>query len=283
METIKISENDLARMQRLGEGACATVYKYNEDQVVKIFKKEQMDIINEESFFQLFGIENNTCVFPRCRVEVDGFYQGYSMQFVDGCKFIDVAKQIDLNLLIEAILTAENNIRQLAPHKILFEDDNDGGLMWTKNGEIKITDTDQFYRSSDMTEEETCNENLFHFNSLIELVTGFMSGPLYEYLNGKKEFYEIYGNYSCAYLSGKSISITILFKKAIEIFTKEFGVAPNSIEEMESILKEHNLFNPDDGLNVPDSLSLDDFLSRFGTSSQETTNVLKETPPRIKK
>lgn len=242
METMKLSSDEISKLPNLGGGACATVYKYSDELAVKVFKKQGMELHNEESFSEIFGIENETYVFPKCRIEIDGTFQGYAMQYIDGSMLDQVVKEIDLKTLTEAIRKAESDLKLLSADKIMFNDVNQGGLMWTKDGKIKVIDTDFFLKYEDIAEEKTYSHNLEHFNTMIEMETGFMEGPLYKYLSSKQEYFELYNEYVRAAWTGKSMSVTVLFDKAVEVFTQEFGITPSNITEMETILKENNLF-----------------------------------------
>ena len=49
-EIIKINSEKLNRMQVLGRGACSVVYKYGDNQVVKVLNESGMKLHNEEQF-----------------------------------------------------------------------------------------------------------------------------------------------------------------------------------------------------------------------------------------
>lgn len=252
METMKLSSDEISKLPNLGGGACATVYKYSDELAVKVFKKQGMELHDEESFSKIIGIENKTCVFPKCRIEIDGTFQGYAMQYIDGSMLDHVVKEIDLKTLTEAIRKAERDLKLLSADKIMFNDVNQGGLMWTKDGEIKVIDTDFFLKNEDIAEEKTYSHNLEHFNTMIEMETGFMEGQVYQYLSSKQEYFKLYNEYVRAAWTGKSMSVTVLFDKAVEVFIQEFGITPNSIEDMETILKENNLFIQEEvGTEIP--------------------------------
>ena len=63
-EIIKINSEKLNRMQVLGRGACSVVYKYGDNQVVKVLNESGMKLHNEEQFEQLLRINNDICAFP---------------------------------------------------------------------------------------------------------------------------------------------------------------------------------------------------------------------------
>ena len=82
METLKITSNELAQMEELGRGACSTVYKYGTDLVIKMLNEKGIEMHNEKEFSNLIGIKNSTCVFPKSKVEMNGKFQGYTMDYV---------------------------------------------------------------------------------------------------------------------------------------------------------------------------------------------------------
>ena len=242
MEKVRFSRSDLTQLRQLGFGAIAEVYKLNEELVLKVFKKTNHGALKEESFIDKVGIKNETCVFPKFLAEIDGEFQGYLMDYIEGEMLGDVVKKLDLTLLIAAIQKAENDIKDLSKDKIIFDDVNQGSLMWTKDNQIKVVDTDFYFKDKDISEEEASRHNLESFHTMLEMETGFLNGPINSFLKSKKEYNDCYTEYMKASIAGKPISITLLLLKAVEVFQKEFGVTPRSIEEMETILKEHNLY-----------------------------------------
>lgn len=244
METMILKGNELSQLQNLGGGACATVYKFSDDLALKIFKEKGIELHDEETFSKLVGVENETCIFPKCRVKIDGQFQGYAMQYVNGSMLADTIKNIDLKTLIEAIQEAEKDLRLLATDKILINDLNQGGLMWSNEGKIKVIDTDFFQKNEDITEEQAYSHNLESFNSMIEMELGILSGQtniLIDFLQSNAEYNKLYMDYMLSSLKGDNMSVTELLSKALELFKNEFGIVAHSIEDMETILKEKNL------------------------------------------
>lgn len=244
METMIFSKEELNQLQNLGGGACATVYKFNGDLAIKIYKENGIELHDEESFSKLIGVENETCIFPKARVEIDGQFQGYAMQYVDGYMLGDLIKSIDLKTLIDAINKAEKDLQQLAAKKILLVDLNQGSLMWSNNGNIKIIDTDFFKQNKEISEEQAYSHNLESFNSLIEMELGILSGQtnsIIDFLQSNDEYTKLYMDYMLSSLKGNAMSVTELLSKAIEIFKSEFGIDVSNINEMEKFLKENNL------------------------------------------
>lgn len=244
METIKLNSKDIEHLQKLGRGACATVYKYGDNLVIKVFNEKGMELHDEEGFSGILGVENGTCIFPQCLVDIDENFQGYAMQYVEGTELQNVIKELDIRTLISAIQKVEEDIRTLSPDKILFEDLNQGGIMWSNEDGIKIIDTDFFTRSDDITEEECFSHNLKNFNTMIEMELGILTGQsnkVTDFLQSNAEYNQLYTDYFISSLNGSNMSVTELLNKATEIFEKEFGVRTNSIAEMETILTERIL------------------------------------------
>lgn len=176
-EIIKINSEMLNKMQVLGRGACSVVYKYGDNQVVKVLNESGMQLHNEEQFEQLLRINNDICAFPQNKVEIDGKFQGYTMEFVDGQQLQEKVGEINLDTLIGAIKKAEQDIRNLAQDKVFFQDLNQGGIMWEeKSDRIKIIDTDFFEVHEDFEVEECFNANMASFNTMLEMELGIMSG-----------------------------------------------------------------------------------------------------------
>ena len=162
---------------------------------------------NEDEFSNLFGIKNSTCVFPRSKVEIDEKFQGYTMDYVQGEELHKVIKQLDFPTLISAIQKVEDDLKQLSTEKVVFQDLNQGGIMWNKEKNcIKIIDTDFFEKNENINEEQCYNANITSFNSMIEMELGIINGQgtkLSEYLQRNPEFSQLYTKYMIYSLNGK--------------------------------------------------------------------------------
>lgn len=242
MQTIKIKSGELAQMPKLGRGACSTVYKYGADLVIKVLNDKGIELHNEEEFSNLIGIENSTCIFPKNRVEIDGNFQGYTTDYVQGEPLRESIKRIDLITLISAIKQVESDLMQLASEKVLFQDLNQGGIMWdSANGRIKIIDTDFFIKNKSAESQRCYNHNIKSFNTMIEMELGILNGQdtkLLEYLMGNEKYSELYQEYLIASLMDENRSVTELITKAVELFENDFGVKINTIEEMQQLIGE---------------------------------------------
>lgn len=242
METIQITSSELSQMQELGRGACSIVYKYGTDFVIKALNEKGIELHNENEFSSIIGIENSTCVFPKNRVEIDGSFRGYTMDYVQGVPLHEVIKKIDIPTLISAIKNVESDLKQLSSEKVLFQDLNQGGIMWDEaENRIKIIDTDFFEKNETITEEQCYSANITSFNSMIEMELGILNGQgvkLSEYLQNNPEFSKLYTKYMIYSLNGKNMSVTELVDKAVEIFKNDFGTKVNSIEEMQQLIGE---------------------------------------------
>lgn len=242
METLQITSNELSQMQELGRGACSIVYKYDNDLVIKALNEKGIELHNEDEFSSIVGIENSTCVFPKNKVEIDGIFKGYTMDYVQGVPLHEIIKKIDIPTLISAIKKVESDLKQLSSEKVLFQDLNQGGIMWDEaENRIKIIDTDFFEKNEDIKEEQCYSANITSFNSMIEMELGIINGQgtkLSEYLQSNPDFSKLYTKYMIYSLNGRNISVTELVDKAVEIFEKNFGIKVNSIDEMQQLIGE---------------------------------------------
>lgn len=242
METIQITSDELSKMQELGRGACSIVYKYDNDLVIKVLNEKGIELHNEDEFSSIIGIENSTCVFPKNKVEIDGNFSGYTMEYVNGIPLYETIKGIDLQTFISAIKKVESDLKQLSSQKVLFQDLNQGGIMWDEaEHRIKIIDTDFFQRNESIEEEQCYSANITSFNTMIEMELGILNGQgtrLSDYLHSNPEFRTLYTKYMLYSLNGKNMSATELINKAVEIFEKEFGTKVKSIADMQQLIGE---------------------------------------------
>lgn len=69
------------------------VYKYGADLVIKALNEKGMELHNKDEFSSIIGIENSTCVFPKNKVETDGNFKGYTMDYIQGVPLHEVIKK----------------------------------------------------------------------------------------------------------------------------------------------------------------------------------------------
>ncbi len=242
MEDLDISSEELKKMHQLGRGACSIVYQYDENLVIKALNEKGLEMHNEEEFSNLIGIENDTFIFPQSRVKIDGKFQAYTMEYVEGTKLDENIEQIQIQKLKLAIKKVENDLVKLASDKILIKDLNQGSIMWDAQKEdIKIIDTDFFEKNENITEKQCYAANINSFNNILEMELGILNGQetkLSKYLQKNEEYNKLYRKYLISPLNGKNISITELLDKAVEIFENDFEITINNIEQIQEILNE---------------------------------------------
>lgn len=242
MRNLGISKDELAKMYSPGRGTNSTVYKYNDRLALKVLNQDGLRGYDEKEFLNILGIQNSTCVFPQEMVEVGEGSLGYLMDYVQGTTLIKIIKKIDFSTLIAAIKRVEEDTHELSKIKMIFEDLNQGGLMWDEEKyKIRIIDTDFFIKADKATEEECYERSIESFYSLIEQELGIIDGigsRLAEYLQNNSEFSTLYAEHILSSLRGKNRSVIELIEKAIEIFEQDFGRRPKNIEEMEQLLEE---------------------------------------------
>lgn len=242
-------------MTELGRGACSVVYKYDDATVVKLFNESGKKMFTPEAFSQLVGLSNATCVFPQQEISIDGEFAGYSMEYVKGKKLHEVIDTLDIQTLIDSIKKVEMDLQALSKEKVLFQDVNQGNIMWDEqNGCIKVIDTDFFERSENVTEQQCYSNNISSFNNILEMELGMLNGQgskLSQFLHNNPEFNKLYRKYTIYSLNGKNISVTELIKKAIEIIENEYGTKCTTFAEINQILPEQDIDLEQGPVDVP--------------------------------
>ena len=129
---MKITPEFLSRLEKIGKGACADVYKY-EDKALKILNESGKAMTNLQETSKIVGIKNDTFVLPeQILTGVNGEVVGYVLELVDGQAFIDdnIIKNIDFDTLKGAIEKVEKDLQQLSANKIVCDDLNHKNIMW---------------------------------------------------------------------------------------------------------------------------------------------------------
>lgn len=110
-------------------------------------------------------------------LEIDGKFQGHTMEYVQGVPLHNVIKQMDIPTIISVIKSVERDLQQLSEEKILFQDLNQGGIMWDEDkSKIKIIDTDFFEKNESIEPSQCYSSNITSFNSMIEMELGIING-----------------------------------------------------------------------------------------------------------
>ena len=218
-----INVNRVKNLPSLGEGACATVYRYN-NEAFKIFKGTG-EIPSYEELMQIIGINNEACVFPKdVLVDERGQMVGYVMEYIEGTRLADNIGQINIQSLQLAISKLEQELQLLANDKVLFNDFNIGNVMWEdKTQTIKIIDTDFFQRNQQLTSEQVFHHNLGDFNT---------QGEFADYLRNSESFNEIYNKYMQRQFRGDNVSINELISAIKSVTEKDFGKEFSTLGEM---------------------------------------------------
>lgn len=255
---IEITFDQLKKMEILGRGACSTVYKYSTDTVIKVLNQKGLELHDEDTFSNIVGIKNSICVFPRDRVYIDGTFQGYTMECVQGRPLYESIRGIDLDQLMLAIQQVEEDLKKLSLERIVFKDLNQGSIMWdNEKGQIKIIDTDFFKKNENIQPEECYKHNMTDFNTMLLMELGILNGQdtdLLNYLMNNSIFSEAYNQYILESFLGENKSVRELIGKAVEVFKNEFDVKAKSIQEMEQLIRERiggNLENPIKEEDIP--------------------------------
>lgn len=121
---MEITIDELKKIQCLGKGACATVYKYDDETAIKVFNEKGKEMHVSDTFDKLIGIKNDTCIFPQQEVTINDETSGYTMELVEGKPIHEKIKTINIQDLIEAIEIVEKDLKDLAKEKVLFQDFN---------------------------------------------------------------------------------------------------------------------------------------------------------------
>lgn len=129
---MEITPEYLGSLEKIGKGACADVYKY-EDKALKVLNESGKAMTNLQETSKLVGIKNNTFVLPEeILTGTDGEVIGYILELVDGRAFIDdnIIKNIGFDTLKDSIAKVEQDLQQLSANKVVCSDLNHKNIMW---------------------------------------------------------------------------------------------------------------------------------------------------------
>lgn len=228
--------SEVERLEKIGQGKCADIYRKDKE-AYKILKdnSDSRKFYSKEMLQKLVGIKTELCVFPNDIIEdKDGKLLGYSMDYIKGNKFYDVFKKIPLEKLIQELKVAENDIKEIADKKVIFEDMHFDNIMWNEEkNTIQIIDTDFFDKSEGLSYDEIYSANSRKF---AQSITDMLGLKIFEYTQNNENMKEFYDAWHLKYRNNESVSIQEYLINLNKVMEEDFGSKFNSISEMEEAL-----------------------------------------------
>lgn len=243
----------LEDLEKIGFGACADVYRYDDGNALKVIKEHMLPDYDLDGLNKLVGIQNGICIFPNKLLYVNGKFRGFYLEYTPGKKLIDIIDYIDFKVLFESIKEAEEGLKKLAEEHILFSDYNHGAILFEEeNKKFRIVDTEPFIVCKDIGCETIYENNIEQFYSELLMELKLMNGKLNNFLSMDEEYALIYKKYMVStFTKEKIIPVSEVIKAAIKVFEKEFGKTPRTIAEMNALV---DLYNEANGITeVPDN------------------------------
>ena len=232
----KINMDKLANLEKIGEGACAEVYKFR-DYAIKVFKSTGQ-VPDYNNLQDLIGTRNGTCIFPLDLMEdLNGNNVGYIMQYIDGTKLDNVISEIDFETLQSALQNVEQDFRSLSEDRIVLNDFNVGNVLWDKNSNsMKIIDTDFYQKNNSLTQEEVYKYNQRRFNSEIETIIGIRDGELIQFLNSSGEFQQFHKDYLTRSFKGENVSVSEMLEQIRNVAEQRFNIRFSNLGEIKNAI-----------------------------------------------
>ena len=127
-----------------------------------VFKKFHFLDDDYKDILKSTKYNSNTFVFPKLLVFLNNYnsFAGYFMNYVEGDTIKNINKDVNINNYINAIKKVEDEIKVFTNYKFYLRDMAPTNVIYTKDNQIKIIDTD-FY------EHNSNKKNLFAKNLII--------------------------------------------------------------------------------------------------------------------
>ncbi len=254
----------LADLENIGSGACSDVYRYDDENALKIIKEHMLPDYDLAELNKLVGIQNSICIFPNGLLYVNGQFRGFYLEYTPGKKLINVVDNIDFEVLFECIKKAEEGLLDLAKEHILFSDYNHGAILFEEqNKRFRIVDTEPFIVCKDIGSETIYENNIEQFYSELLMELKLMNGKLNNFLSMDEEYALIYKKCMVSTFSKeKTVPISEVIKAAIKVFEKVIGKTPRTIAEMNTLV---DLYNEANGITEENNAPDDDSEERLAS------------------
>lgn len=129
--------------KKLSSGCSATCYLTEDGKVYKEFP-EYYEYLKELEYLSYF--ESDFIAFPKEFIFIDNVEQlkGYLMKYIDGISISKLDEATKLRDIINALNEFEREMLRLTQQGLMFNDLNQGNLIFTPDKKIKAVDTDLY-------------------------------------------------------------------------------------------------------------------------------------------
>ena len=168
-------------------GANSIIYRYNEDEVMKIFHYSAFD--REERILKYFLKKyNGQCVLkPNKLIYIDNKLYGYTLNYSNGVMLHKINDDVLLNDFINSFKIIEKDIIEISNNQIFMDDLSSGNMLYDDNKKItNIIDYDYYkYMDINKTNMLRRNKNELLQAILFSFIKNYKSNRVGEYTQNK--------------------------------------------------------------------------------------------------
>lgn len=190
-----LKDNDYLKKnyEFLGSGLEGSVYKINEDLVLKKYNIPRNKNIKEISKI-LNTCKYNTFISPVSYLMKNDKVVGEFLPFFDGKDLTDI-KKVLFDILIECANKFVQDIEKISLNGIVIQEGN----FMINSSSIKMVDTTMFYKLYNFNFDELFIDNLRYFFDRLGMISPFLISYLKEYNNDLMVLYHDVENYGLFY------------------------------------------------------------------------------------
>lgn len=175
-------------------GSMSTIYKYNEKELLKIYKytiEESKYILDLLKFLNIDNFSN-----PLLYVYVKEYLFGFTMPIKKGVMFSRINKKLDISLILDSIKNIDCILNKVSNNNIVMCDLNSNNLLLDdKNKQINFVDIDSYYINNKISKDELYISNKICFidsiiSCLLNICNSF-NGYSFKVRDELKGFYVI--------------------------------------------------------------------------------------------
>lgn len=223
---------ELNKMIIIGEGKEGVVYKYNNNECIKIFNGNrnngQLLKINEEKFKLFTELKTDRIILPsNLLYDINNQIVGYLMKYINDRFDIDYIRNKNISFITSELKDLKKDIEILNDNDILINDLKPSHLLY--NNGFYLIDSSLY---SNYQYDKVLNYNAIERN--IFLVNGFLTSILLRQGKDSEDFNLDFKDMPDSYFKSNKINITYL-AEILEIEADKYKI--NSLNELRLIYK----------------------------------------------
>lgn len=228
-----------AEMPYIGKGAYATVFPYNKDYCLKLWRHANSDSSTIDDYriniASLLENQNSMFITPKRLVMVDNQIVGYLMSYIDGMKLRNINDKVLFCSFMIAMEKAEHEIANVSKEHLYLADVHSENIIYQRENQninFYFIDCDEWVYLKNTSSKECLRHNLGEFRHTFAHL--FWGPEIISFIQDRQDLLQEYKKFKNGISKDLYSQFVWKIKERLEDYTKEKIV---SVGDYKRILK----------------------------------------------